>query len=144
MKNYLEKKAGLIFILFFLGLAVFGGYVVAHAIEWHTANQITVAWDANTAVVAPDVLKYGVYTKMLPDGEPVLLQEQDSTAVTITFQAEGRYIIGVTSVRYVGGAEGERLESVVNWSDENGASTPNPFGASYYTIPDPPTGLIRQ
>jgi len=111
------------------------------AITWHTANQITVAWDAVTTVTAPDVLKYGVYTKILPNGEPVFLHEQDTTVVTITFQAEGKYIIGVTSVRYVGGAEGERLESVVNWSDENGENTPNPFGSSYYIIPDNPKNL---
>ena len=140
----MKKNLSVITLLLFLSLSVFGGYITSHAIEWHTANQITVAWDANTAVVAPDVLKYGVYTRMLPDGQPVLIQEQDSTAVTITFQAEGRYVIGVTSIRYVGSATGERLESVVNWSDVNGVSTPNPFGASYYTIPDPPTGLIRQ
>jgi hypothetical protein len=117
---------------------------ISGAIEWHTANQMTVAWDANEAVVAPDVLKYGVYTKILPNGEPILIHEQDATVVTITFQAEGNYIVGVTSVRYVGGASGERLESVINWSDINGENTPDPFGARYWIIPDPPVGLRLQ
>jgi len=130
-------------ILLTMVMVLFFGMTV-QAIEWHTANQITVAWDANPDVTAPDVLKYGVYTKMLPNGEPVLLHEQDTTVVTITFQAEGRYIIGVTSIRYVGSATGERLESVVNWSDENGVNTPVPFGAGYFTIPDPPIGLRAQ
>ena len=127
-----------------LVLVFFIFLVSASAITWHTANQITVEWDANTVVVAPDVLRYGVYRKVLPDGSPVLLHEQDSTVVTITFQAEGRYIVGITSVRYIGSIDGERIESVINWSDINGENTPNPFGASYYIIPDPPLNLRKQ
>ena len=120
------------------------GSTRAHAVEWHTANQITVEWDAYTDVTAPDVLKYGVYTRMLPSGAPVLLHEQDTTVVTITFQAEGRYVVGVTSIRYVGSATGERIESEVNWSDVNGESTPVPFGASYFIVPGHPIGLRKQ
>ncbi len=136
----MKKKISMIVFLFSIFLLV----NVAGAVTWHTANQITVAWDANTTVIAPDILKYGVYTKMLPDGSPVLLHEQDTTVVTITFQAEGRYIIGITSVRYIGSIDGERLESVVNWSDVNGENTPDPFGASYYIVPNPPLNLRKQ
>ena len=118
--------------------------------EWHTANQITVAWDAvekcaeSTCWVKPeDSLKYAVYTKVLPSGEPVLLGEQDNLSAVITFEAEGRYIVGVSAVRYVAG-DNERIETNINWSDENGEYTPNPFGGKYYIVGDPPKNLHRQ
>jgi len=115
------------------------------AITWHTANQITVAWDAVTTVTAPDILKYGVYTKMLPGDATVFLGEQDGLSAVITFEIEGKYIIGVTSVRYVdvGTPEEKRLESEINWSDENGENTPDPFGSSYYITPGPPKNLRK-
>ena len=136
----------LIYFLILLTISVFSLVGVAGAIEWHTANQITVAWDAVTTVTAPDVLKYGVWTKMLPNSDAVSLSEQDTTAVTITFEAEGKYIIGVSTIRYVnqGTPEEQRLESEINWSDENGENTPNPFAASYYITPANPKNLRVQ
>lgn len=131
------------FIVTLLMTALFLGNTLAFAIDWHTADQITIMWNANAQVVAPDVLTYGVYKRMLPSGQPVFVEETDTLTSTITFDVEGRYTVGVTSIRYVGGAEGERLESSVNWSDENGASTPNPFGASYFVIPNPPLNLRK-
>jgi hypothetical protein len=131
-------KSVLIVLLIFLGLVG-----VSFAIEWHTANQVTVEWNVVTDVVAPDVLKYAVYTKRLPNGEPVLLGEQDTLTAVITFEAEGKYIIGVTTVRYVdvGLVTEERLESEVNWSDVNGENTPNPFGGRFYEPRNPPKNL---
>jgi len=136
----------LIYFLICLIISVFLFVGVSGAVEWHTANQITVEWNAVTTVAAPDVLKYGVYTRMLPNAEPVLLNEQDTTAVTITFEAEGKYIIGVSTIRYVnqGTPEEQRLESEINWSDTNGESTPNPFGSSYYITPVGPKNLRIQ
>ena len=136
----------LIELLIVLAFSIFLIVNVAGAVEWHTANQITVEWDAVTTVTAPDVLKYGVYTRMLPNAEPVLLNEQDTTAVTITFEAEGKYIIGVSTIRYVnqGTPEEQRLESEINWSDTNGESTPNPFGSSYYITPESPKNFRVQ
>ena len=136
----------LIELLIVLAFSIFLIVNVAGAVEWHTANQITVEWDAVTTVTAPDVLKYGVYTRMLPNAEPVLLNEQDTTAVTITFEAEGKYIIGVSTIRYVnqGTPEEQRLESEINWSDTNGENTPNPFGSSYYITPVGPKNLRIQ
>lgn len=58
---------------------------------------------------------------------------------TITFQAEGRYFLGVQSVREV---DGEIFHSEVSWSDnpEVCANTES-FGAVYYEPPDAAIGL---
>jgi len=48
MRKFLEKKAGLIFVLMFLGLTIFGGYVVSHAAE----ITKTFAWDEPTDLEA--------------------------------------------------------------------------------------------
>jgi len=127
-------------------ISIFLTVNVVGAVEWHTANQITVAWNAVTTVTAPDVLKYGVYTKRLPNDAPVFFGEQDALSALITFEAEGKYIIGITTIRYVdqGAPDEQRLESEINWSDVNGESTPNPFGSSYYTTPESPKNLRIQ
>ena len=118
----------------------------SHAIEWHTADNVRIAWDADTEIKAPDVLAYGVYTKMLPNGPPVFVKEVEMPTVVIQFTTEGRYVVGISTIRYIdkGAADEVRLESEVNWSDVNGVSTPNPFGASYYIIPNPPSNLHKQ
>lgn len=120
--------------------------IPASAITWITADQITVAWDPITTVSTPDILKYGVYMKKLPNGEPVLIGEQDPTTATLTFTEEGRYIIGISTVRYIDKdtADEIKLESAINWSDINGDSTPNPFGSSYYITPEMPTNFRKQ
>lgn len=127
-------------------LVIFGLCAPSLAMEWHTANQITAGWDAVTAANPADVIKYAVYTKILPNGEPTLLGEQDTLTAVITFDTEGRYIIGVSTVRYIdtGLPTEERLESVVNWSDTNGENTPNPFGARYFINPNPPKNLRKE
>ena len=119
--------------------------VSALSIEWKTANQATVQWDAVTTlsdgnpVPSDNSVKYRVYLANAvtdPDKtNPSLLTTNPISALEyiITLNTEGKYYIGVSAVRYDStGAEIADTESDINWSDTNGESTPNPFGLVYY------------
>ena len=146
------KRASVLFLVSFFVIGYSLG--ISLAVDWHTANQITIAWDAivkkpdnpDSWIEADDTLKYGVYIKRFPDGVPELLGENLETQITalITLPNEGKYVLGVSTIRYVGGPDGERLESAINWSDQNGEATPVPFGVSYFVVGDPPNNLRKQ
>jgi hypothetical protein len=134
------KKLFLTLILT-LGLAL---PVSVSAIDWHTANQVTIAWDAYTTDIQPgDKIIYKVYSKKLPNGEETFLEEFTGLTAVVTFVSEGRYILGVSTVRGVDEdgngsfdpATEQILESEINWSDVNGENTPNPFGLRYFISP---------
>ena len=110
---------------------------MAIAIDWYTANQITVEWDAVAKIAPADTITYKVFYKKV-GGTPVFVEETATLQSTITMTEEGKYYFGVSTKRMV---EGEELESGINWSDTNGDSTPNPFGARYYTVPGSPPNL---
>jgi len=112
------------------------------ALEWHTANQATVAWDTVDKIVDTDVISYVLYFKIVGTDIPILAGETADLRFTITFTDEGKYYIGVATKRVV--ADGEALESKINWSDVNGESTPDPFGVKFYVKPDQPKNLHRQ
>jgi hypothetical protein len=132
--------------LLFVVVIVFALAFNANAVEWRTANQATIAWDAVTTFEAGDpipenhVIRYRVYIK--PDGAetPGLLGETDTLQFIVTLAAEGRFIVGVQSVRY----DENNIElstSEINWSDVNGEATPNPFGLVYWLSPAVPINL---
>ena len=111
------------------------------ALGWHTANQVTVAWDAVGKIVDTDVISYVLYFKIVGTDTPILAGETADLEFAVTFTDEGRYYIGVATKRVV--ADGEIIESDINWSDVNGDSTPNPFGVKFYAKPDQPKNLHR-
>jgi hypothetical protein len=112
-----------------------------------TANQVTVAWDAVSPIEAGDVMSYEVFRARLPlSGDrqnPAAHEKLGSTPslqYTVTFNAEGRYIIGVRTVRNVNGT-GTFTYSDINWSDDNGEGTPVPFVIEFYVRPGAPLDL---
>ena len=119
-------------------------------VDWRTTNQATVAWDAvntlsdGSALPAGDIVKYRVYlANAITDpnkANPALIDETDLLQFTLTLNAEGRYLIGVQAVRY-DSALAELGTSEINWSDVNGAATPNPFGIVHYFNPAIPMNL---
>lgn len=141
MKIY-KKLAISMFIVFCLA---FGAFVYANAQTWYTANQATVAWDAVAPVVSTDTIKYQVYTKVGATGTPVKVGgEITALQLTITFNIEGRYFIGVDAVRYpTGETVGIRSDRIA-WSDvATDCSSVGPFGVVYFVSPATPKNLKR-
>ena len=107
---------------------------IAFAQEWHPTNQVTIAWEG-----AANATGYKVYTKSV-DGTNVV--EVGMTALlnyTITFIEEGRYFLGVKSIRNI---DGELLTSDIAWSDSAEAcQNSETFGAVYYEPPEAVTNL---
>jgi hypothetical protein len=113
---------------------------MAMALDWHTANQVTVAWDAHPEIATDDVMTYMVYKKQV-GGADVFIEETADLQVTVSMTEEGKYYFGVSTKRTT--IDDEILESEINWSDVDvpEGSTPNPFGAKYYIRPGPPLNL---
>ena len=122
----------------------------AGSLEWKATNQATIAWDQVTTLEngdplpANNTIKYRVYlANAVTDSDktnPALLGEIDQLQYTLTLNSEGKYFVGVQSVRYDENAL-EIEVSTVNWSDVNGAMTPNPFGLVHYLPPAAPANL---
>ena len=120
--------------LLLIAFLVFGLAFVVSAQVWHPVNQVTVGWDAANLATS-----YKVFIKAVDGTNIVEVGATSELTYTITFQNEGRYFLGVQSVREV---DEEIFHSVIVWSDNsevcaNGES----FGAIYYELPDATGGL---
>ena len=119
----------------------------ANAQNWISTNQSTVSWDATTDLVGNpippnDSISYRVYLKKMPNGPEVVVDDTDQLQYTITFGVEGRYIVGVQTVR-VPENETEEVLSSITWSDSTDVvAVPNPFGIVYFESPLNPKGFI--
>lgn len=121
--------------------------VLALSQSWHTANQVTIGWNASDGstvdpVIPQDQISYRVYlTNFETDPEkanPSRIGETADTQFTITLNTHGRYIVGVSAIRTV---EGEVVgESDKVWSDEANPA----FGIQYYSPPPAPSQLVIQ
>ena len=120
--------------LFLIVFLVFGLAFVASAQVWHPTNQVTLGWD-----VANMATKYKVFVKSVDGSNVTEVAITAGLTYTITFQEEGRYFLGVQSVREV---DGEIFHSTISWSDNpEVCSNSESFGAVYYELPDATTGL---
>jgi len=122
----------------------------ANAVEWHTANEKTISWDAVTTLTdgnpipANHTLKYRIYlANAITDPDKTnaaLLVETDQLSYSIVLNTEGKYFAGVQTVRY----DENNVEvsiSGINWSDINGEYTPNPFGIQHFIPTEMPKNL---
>ena len=142
------KRWVLAFILIF-----FVAVPAAHALNWHTANQATVAWDATTTLAdgtpipAGDAVEYTVYlaNAITDPGKinPSEIATVATTEYTITLNAEGSFYVGLQSIRLVDSVEVSA--SAIIWSDDpavvQGGAT---FGIRYFLSPAAPSGLRPQ
>lgn len=127
-------------------LLAFGGAVLGQ--DWHTANQVTLAWDAVTEmqngdpIPATDKVKYKVYIKNASTGGPgVELGEVTALEYTITLNTEGSYFLGAKALRY-SSADLLLSESIICWSDvPECAADGKPFGVRYWLPPASVSGL---
>ena len=143
--NKLIRKAT---IILFVLCAIPLGYLAAQQV--FTADQKTIEWNESTSVgVLEGTYSYEVYT--LPEGgdktvlpdytvvDATLVGETTDLTETITFTAEGNFVIGVRTKRVL--ADDSVVYSDMNWSDVNGESTPTPFVVRYILPPEMPLGL---
>lgn len=115
--------------------------IVAVAQSWRPADQATVQWDA-VAVPSGSTIEYRVYTRTNSQGagEGIVAAVVGIPSATVQFSIEGRYFVGVQSVRKVGGAE--VASSGISWSDVPAVCQGgNTFGVVYYIPPAAPMGL---
>jgi hypothetical protein len=124
-----------------LGLFVFA----AHSQTIIEANAVQVAWDEVTTLDNGDpiptgsIIAYEVFVAPSDDKAAAVSQgEVTGTSYTVQLPGEGVFVVGVRTVRVV---DSVRYESEINWSDENGAATPDPFLVRLYLPPAIPTGL---
>jgi opacity protein-like surface antigen len=137
------KKSILFFAIIALLIAA-----PAMAVDWVTANQTTVAWDAvtksadGTVTFGAGEITYSVYlANAITDpnkANPAKVRTIPETQTTLTLNSEGKYYVGVSAVRTVSGSL--IGESAISWSD---AVTPA-FGIQFFVIPGPPSGLRPQ
>lgn len=109
----------------------------AHALDWHTANQVTFAWEVNATAEVQGELTYEVFQAAPGRADPVSLGTTDAPSMVVTLTEEGQFVLGVQTIRTVDGQEVSR--SPVSWSDDP-AQAAAPFGVMYYRAPRP-TGL---
>ena len=143
----MAKKLSLlvVFWIIMLTLLCFG----ARAMDWTTANQITVAWSPVTtladgsAIPPGDQILYEVY--FVPETgdksiDRIFIGETNETQYVITFVEEGCYFIGVRSARI---RTSEKISvSGFAWSDDpaavkNGVT----FGVVYFLMPGNVSGM---
>ena len=134
----MKKKLALVFALLLL-LAP----VVALAQTWYTANQATVAWDPVAPIATGDVIKYQVYTKVGTSGTPAKVGgEITATQLALTFSIEGRYFVGVQTIRYPTGETVGIPSATTAWSNVAAdCAAAGPFGIVFYVAPPAATGL---
>ncbi len=124
--------------------------VNGYAIEWYSANQATVEWSYDSSWAEwvnsgeTKQVKFNVYLKKSIDGAPVLLTLDPISDVmfTVTLQDEGKYFIGVTSVKIL---DNEVVsESEISWSyTPEVCAGLKDFGVRYFTQLTQPLGLRR-
>ena len=128
-------------LLIILAILIFASPAMAQT--WYTANQVTLAWDAVPKVLATDQAnKYQVYSRndLVSLGSPIG-GEITATQLVVSFTVEGRYYLGVKSVRYPAG-ETVGVPSVgTSWSNVAADTANNPFGVMFFAAPGGATGL---
>lgn len=122
---------------------------LALAQTWHKADSAIVAWDEVTTLEtatgpvplpAGDMITYRVHLQP-QGGEPTVLGETEALTYTVQLPAEGRWLAGVSALRWV---DGELVgESEVSWSDGEHAA-PAPWGLRFHNPPGQVKGLVKQ
>ena len=129
--------------LIVIAVILFAFTSLAQAQTWFPANQATVAWDAVAPLATGDVIKYQCYTRTdtTSAGTKVGV-EITATQQVISFPAEGRYYVGVETVRYKSGETVGIKSTTKSWSNVAAdCAAAGPFGIVYLTAPGSPKGL---
>ena len=80
-------------------------------------------------------ISHRVYVSSYPVVNPLdprthnFMLKTTATKAVVTFQAEGKYAVGLRTKKSI---DGEELYSEIYWSSENGMNTPDPFIVACY------------
>jgi hypothetical protein len=128
------------------------GTAVAAAQTWHTANQVTLAWDPvpppvdpSTNLPLPGEIKYQCYVKFqVVTATPVAVgSEITATQQVISFSGEGRYYLCAQALRYPPN-ETEAVKSALSCTHDPAVTAENQaFGVKYFVNPGNPGGMRR-
>jgi hypothetical protein len=124
----------------------------AIAIDWTTANQSTVGWDAVTMNVegvpipVGDTIQYDLYlvkeSSVDRETDKIKKGTTDELQYIFTFNQEGRWLAGIQAVRTPAASPEDKKYSTLIWSDNADASlVPKPFGFVYFASPADPGGF---
>ena len=103
-------------------------------------NPVTVEWD-QVLPMGDDIISYDIFVAPIGDyASAQLMGTTDLLEMEVTFPDEGDWVVGVRTVRTII-SNGEVLYSDINWSDQNGESTPNPFTARWFIVPGAPSNF---
>jgi len=122
----------------------------AEAISWKNTNQITVAWDAVTTlnkngetepIPTNSTISYNVYVAPFTDKDSkIKAGDTSDLQFTLTLENEGKYLVGVQSVRK--NTNGTKLsESAIGWSDDPEITANDEFGILRYFAPSVISGM---
>lgn len=103
-------------------------------------NHVSIAWDPVISA-DNDIISYEIF--ITQSGDYVAAQSIGQTELLefdVEIPNEGNWIIGVRTVRTII-ENNEVLYSEINWSDQNGEATPNPFIVRWYMVPAAPNNL---
>ena len=136
-------KKGFIALICFLATVSFVSQ--SSALDWHTANQITVGWTAvtkladGTAIPEGSIVKYQTYlANAITDPDKTNPSDTgivETNEKTYTLGTEGKFFVGARTLRYVDN-EFVGQSPDVAWSDiadfcKDGIT----FGLQFYMIP---------
>ena len=127
----------------FLILAILIFAAPAMAQTWYTANQVTLAWDAVPKVLTTDQSnKYQVYSRndLVSLGSKIG-GEITATQLVVSFTTEGRYYLGVETIRYPAGETVGIKSATKAWSNVSADTSNNPFGVMFFAAPSGASGL---
>lgn len=124
----------------------------AFALDWTTANQSTVGWDAVTVNTegnpfpVGDTIEYDVFLvrESSTDRDADRIKKGTTAAIqyVLTFDQEGRWLAGIQAIRTPIASPDDKIKSSIIWSDSIDVTfVPVPFGFIYFSSPADPGGF---
>ena len=153
METFRGLLTAVVFTAILAGLVIFGFCMGrAYGQTWHPANQATVGWDAVTTLAngdplpAGDEIRYSVVRAGADKQNPVVVADRIlETQFTVTFEQEGRYLLGVYAHRIADGEEVGSTGDNISWSDDpERTGADGPFGALFFVQVEVVKGLHVQ
>lgn len=138
-------------ILIFLHVLIFCAVLfftsTAQAFTWHVTNQFTISWDSPTflsndePIPENNIIVNELFIAPNQDKtQKISVGETPNSQYTMTIDNEGRYLVGVRSIR--NDADGNKLsESIIAWSDDPEVTATDVFGISHYFSPKPVSNM---